>query len=365
MTLRLVSDGAPAPEMTAAAWAVRLDRGDLDAAESAAFELWLDRPGNAEAYADAAAALCLFDGFDSDLPELAMLRSEALADAGSRAAPVAPARSSRRWMPWAGGALAASIAAALIFAGQPGVRDGMPDEVSRVAASDRSGVETAANESPVYRTAVGEQRTITLADGSRVTLNTATEIRVDYRARARLVRLVRGQALFDVAHAPDRPFSVVAGGRKVTALGTVFEVRFDNDRLKVTLMRGKVRVDDDDGNPANSTAVPALAVLAPGQQLVVTGALAPVVESVDVDKQLLWRRSLVEFDGDTVADAVAELNRYSPTQIVVADSRVASMRMSGIVRTGDAAEFTELVGAMLPVAARKNPQGELELYYAP
>src|SRR3546814_2400669 len=66
---------------------------------------------------------------------------------------------------------------------------------------------------------------------------------VDYRARERIVRLVRGQALFDVAHAPDRPFSVIVAGRKVTALGTIFEVRFDKKRLKVTLLRGKVRID--------------------------------------------------------------------------------------------------------------------------
>src|SRR3546814_20542069 len=71
---------------------------------------------------------------------------------------------------------------------------------------------------------------------------------------------------------------------------------------------------------------PALAVLAPGQQFVAAGALAPIVESVDVDKQTLWRRSLVEFDDETVGAAVAELNRYSATQIGVADSRVAAIR---------------------------------------
>src|SRR3546814_20410080 len=97
-------------------------------------------------------------------------------------------------------------------------------------------------------------------------------------------------------------------------------------------------------------------------QFVAAGALAPIVESVDVDKQTLWRRSLVEFDDETVGAAVAELNRYSATQIVVADRRVAAMRMSGIVKTGDAGEFTTLVGAMLPVASRKNALGAIALY---
>src|SRR3546814_20916449 len=95
-----------------------------------------------------------------------------------------------------------------------------------------------------------------LADGSKVTLNTATEIRVDYRARERIVRLVRGQALFDVAHAPDRPFSVIVAGRKVTALGTIFEVRFDKNRLKVTLLRGKVRIDEERVGQAGAAPPP-------------------------------------------------------------------------------------------------------------
>src|SRR3546814_17378995 len=79
-----------------------------------------------------------------------------------------------------------------------------------------------------------------------------------------------------------------------------------------------------------------------------------------------WSSDVCSSDLDeTVGAAVAELNRYSATQIVVADSRVAAMRMSGIVKTGDAGEFTTLVGAMLPVASRKNAHGDIELYYAP
>jgi transmembrane sensor len=363
MTLKLVSGGVSTPGRGAAAWATRLDRGDLDAAEGKAFEDWLGEPGNPEAYAEAAAAIGFFDGFERDAPELTALREEALRDSAS-AIVAAEARrgAGRSWMPWAGGAIAASLVAALLLTGQPALVGPQPD-APQIAARVAPG-KTTAGAASAYRTAVGEQRVVELADGSKVTLNTATEIAVDFRAGERIVRLVRGQALFDVAHAPDRPFSVIAAGRKVTALGTIFEVRFDKDRLKVTLLRGKVRVDEDRADPA-AVKAPALAVLVPGQQFVAVGTLAPVVASVDVDKQTLWRRSLVEFDDETVGDAVAELNRYSPTQIVVGDSRVGAMRMSGIVRTGDPAEFTTLVGAMLPVGSRRNSRGEIELYYAP
>lgn len=364
MTLKLVSGGVSTPGRGAAAWATRLDRGDLDAAEYKAFEDWLGEPGNPEAYAEAAAAIGFFDDFERDAPELAALREEALRDSALSHRFSEPRRGAgRAWMPWAGGAIAASILAALLLVGRPAFID-RPSDAPQIAARDIKSAGPVAGAASGYRTGVGEQRTVELADGSKVTLNTATEIAVDYRAGERTVRLVRGQALFDVAHAPHRPFSVVVAGRKVTALGTIFEVRFDKDRLKVTLLRGKVRVDEVRTETA-AVKAPALAVLAPGQQFVAVGTLAPVVARVDVEKQTLWRRSLVEFDDETVGDAIAELNRYSPTQIVVADGRVGAMRMSGIVRTGDPAEFTTLVGAMLPVASRKNTRGEIELYYAP
>src|SRR3546814_3606916 len=97
---------------------------------------------------------------------------------------------------------------------------------------------------------------------------------------------------------PDRPFSVIVAGRKVTALGTIFEVRFDKNRLKVTLLRGKVRIDEDRVGQAGA-APPALAVLAPGPQFVAAGALAPNVESVACDKPRPRRRSPVPLDHKT------------------------------------------------------------------
>lgn len=360
MTLKLVHSGAGAPR-TASGWAARLDRGELDQAENDAFESWLDEPGNPEAYARAASVLHVFDDLDG-FSEIEALRAEALGEDRDYA-PAAEPLSVRRWTPWAGGAVAASLLAALLIVGWPSGPERPAGGDVEVAQSEVRPSATSSPSASIYKTKVGEQRTLVLADGSRVTLNTASEIFVDYRQGERIVRLARGQALFDVAHARDRPFSVVVAGRKVTALGTVFEVRLDKDRLKVTLVRGKVRVDEEADAKAGATPKP-LAILAPGQQFVSVGALAPIVEGVDVEKELLWRRSLIEFENETVASAVAELNRYTSTQIVVSDSDVAAMRMSGIVKTGDAAEFTELVGAMLPVVSRKNERGEIELHHS-
>lgn len=350
LKLKLVAGGAETPEDRAAEWAVRRDSRDLDDAEFAEFDEWLADASNQEAFDKAADAMALFDGLDTDLPELAALREEAQNHAASPA---------RHWMPWAGGALAASIAAALFFLQSGDVSERSPDTPQVVDASTAP----LAGQT-IYKTVVGEQRTVALADGSKVTLNTGTEIAVDYGKRKRIVRLIRGQALFDVGHAADRPFSVIVAGRKVTALGTLFEVRLDKDRLRVTLLRGRVRVDEPPAATA-ATKVPAPTFLAPGEQFSSVTGLAPVVRSVDVEQQLLWRQSLVEFDDAPIGDAVAELNRYSAKPMVVRDPRVADMRISGIVKTGDADAFTALVGAMLPVAARKNERGEVELYHTP
>ncbi|WP_447756637.1 FecR family protein [Sphingopyxis fribergensis] len=351
MKLKLVPGGAETPEDRAAEWAVRMDSRDLDDAEFAEFDEWLADASNQEAFDKASDAMALFDGLDSDLPELAALREEAQSHSASP---------DRRWVPWAGGALAASIAAALLFFQAGEVSERLPGAPSQVVDAGTAPLAGQA----VYKTVVGEQRTVALADGSKVTLNTGTEIAVDYSPRERIVRLVRGQALFDVAHAADRPFSVIVAGRKVTALGTLFEVRLDQNRLRVTLLRGRVRVDEQPAATA-ATKVPAPTFLSPGEQFSLATGLAPVVQSVDVEQQLLWRQSLVEFDDAPIGDAIAELNRYSAKPIVVRDPRVADMRISGIVKTGDADSFTALVGAMLPVAARKNERGEVELYHTP
>jgi len=356
---RLVPDRADTPLDRAAHWAVRDDADSLDAAEQAEFDAWLTEPGSADAYARARDALDVFDDLDGvDLSGLEALRKEAQAH-----------RTRRPWLPWAaGGAIAAGIAGVLGFTllGQPG---GAPQPTTpQIAKAEPSIPEVAAPAaSGAYATAIGEQRVLVLADGSRVTMNTGSQITVDFRPDRRIVRLVRGQALFDVAHNPKRPFSVAAGGRVVTALGTVFEVQIGRGQLHVTLMRGKVVIDPPRA-ATGGTAAPAAQVptyLTPGQQFTVTMRSAPEVHAVDVNRQLLWRQQLVEFDDAPVSQAVAELNRYSLKPIVISDARVGQMRISGVYKTGDPNAFADLVSTMLPVAARDTNRGEIELYPSP
>lgn len=353
MKLRLVSE-RETPIDAAARWAVQDARGTLDDAGRDELAAWLRDPAHADAYARAEDALDIFAGADDlggDLPELDALRSEAEAYAPSR----------RRWLPLAGGAIAAALAGVLGFTllGPDAPVPSAPTQVASKTAPDIPVVRATAGRS-AYATAIGEQRVLVLEDGSRVTMNTGTQIAIAYRPDRRIVRLLRGQALFDVAHHPQRPFSVIAADRQIVALGTQFEVRLERGRLEVTLVRGRVAVDQNGKADALKPIPPTY--LDPGQQFAAAVDATPSVTSVDIEKQLLWRQSLVEFDDLPMSRAVAELNRYSLQPIVIADPQVGAMRISGVFHTGDPEAFADLVGGMLPIAARENGRGEIELH---
>jgi transmembrane sensor len=188
------------------------------------------------------------------------------------------------------------------------------------------------------RTAVGEQRMLTLKDGTRVYLNTATRIVIHYDRHSRRVELETGEALFDVAKAADRPFIVTAGDRQVTALGTSFVVRRDDQRLAVTLVEGRVRV--------NRTFT-----LTPGERLTLTPGGAASLDKPPLDKAMAWRRGQVVLDDTPLAAAVAEMNRYSPIQLVVEQPEAGGLLISGLFQAGDSASFARAVAATYGLSA--------------
>jgi transmembrane sensor len=194
--------------------------------------------------------------------------------------------------------------------------------------------------SPAVTTSVGEQRLLTLEDGSRILLNTSTRLRVDESVTERRVRLDSGEALFDVARNPERPFIVTAGDRQVVALGTSFVVRRQEQQVTVTLIEGKVAV-----TPAVETAGPReKTVLMPGQRLRVAKAETPRLDQPPIEAVTAWRRGEVILDKTRLGDAVAEMNRYSAIELVIDDERVAGIPISGIFRAGDSASFARAVG---------------------
>lgn len=197
---------------------------------------------------------------------------------------------------------------------------------------------------PPVSTAVGEQRMLTLDDGTRIFLNTGTRLFVQEDATQRRVKLENGEALFDVAKDPRRPFIVTAGDKEVVALGTSFVVRRDEQQLTVTLVEGKVAVSPVSG-PQPSGAGPAGAtVLTPGQRLTFVSRKPPQVDEPAIEKVTAWRRGEVILDKTRLQDAIEEMNRYSTIKLIIDDAAVADIRVSGIFRAGDSARFAQAVG---------------------
>jgi transmembrane sensor len=199
----------------------------------------------------------------------------------------------------------------------------------------------------VFSTAVGQQATVTLPDGSSLTLNTDTRVRTVANPDKRIVVLDRGQAFFRVAKDARHPFVVTAGGRTVTALGTAFEVRLDKGKFKVVLVEGRVRVESAPAAPEMSNAIPKGAApariatdMSAGSQLVASDHADWRVRSVNVTQETSWLQGQLIFDDEALGDVVAELNRYSPRKMVFADQRLAQRRISGVYTPGDVQAFS-------------------------
>jgi transmembrane sensor len=309
----------PLPLIEAAGWRLRLAEADLES--SAAFEAWLaSDPRNAAAWKEVQAPWELV-GEQSTSPEIIELRRAALAHAQE-------ARRNPERRPWlkqvaaAAAILVVAIGAAWIW------KQTQPD---------------------VYRTAAGERRVVTLADGSQVALDSQSEVKVRYSTNARELVLARGQARFDVEHDVERPFSVSARGHKVIATGTAFNVDLFGPTLLVTLIEGHVVVLSD-------TATDEIRVSHVGEQLALSPVAAPSVARVNLERTTSWENGEIIFENDPLSVVVARLNRYTQHPIVL-DPTTAEMRISGVFHTGDIDGFVSTIVSYLPVEARQDADG--------
>lgn len=223
-----------------------------------------------------------------------------------------------------------------------------------------------------YVTAIGEQRSIVLEDGTRLLLNTATDARIDFSSKQRTVEVNAGEALFEVAKDASRPFVVRVAGNEVVAVGTVFSVRFTDgpkkvDELTVTLIEGQVDVRQTAGGGGGRAPQQAVK-LKPGDRLTLQHSTHPTELAVEsrldrpnMDGVTAWQRREAVFDATPLADAVAEFNRYSRTQIVLSnDVSEAKHLISGVYRTGDSEAFAHGVAMLYGLKVRE-VDGNLEL----
>lgn len=326
-----------AADIEAATWNEVLHGGDEppDAGLLADFERWRSsNPLHAEAYARVERARLLLEG-DADSLALMAMRREALARIAER-------RGGRRRIALLAvcAALLASVVTGFTVSG--GDLGGLPRAVQDHARYWLHG-EIARS------TARGERLTLVLEDGSVLTLNTDSRVRIRYGDAQRAVRLEHGQALFEVARDAQRPFVVTAGDRQVQALGTAFDVRMDLDRVEVTLLEGRIAVQPvATANEARADA-DALTLAEPGQQLVTAAHARPELRQTDVKRVVSWRDGQVMFQDDPLFSAVEEMNRYARRQVVLADPELRQLRVSGAFDTGNTTLFVEALTSYFPI----------------
>jgi transmembrane sensor len=187
------------------------------------------------------------------------------------------------------------------------------------------------------RTQHGEQRTLRLADGSILHLNTDSAVSIRYGNAERLVILDSGQAAFEVAHEAKRAFRVRAGSAEIVDLGTRFDVRLEQGSTLVTVVEG--RVDVGPRNP-RQTKSPPFIELSADQQIRVTDGVWPATPvAVDTKRTTAWLHRQIVFDNEPLERVAAEYNRYSVKPIEIATPALRNLRISGVFATDDTEAF--------------------------
>lgn len=215
-----------------------------------------------------------------------------------------------------------------------------------------------------YRTGPHGLSRVVLADGSAVTLNADTLLRVHFTAARRTLMLLRGEAHFSVTHDAHRPFEVHARDRIVVAVGTAFDVRLEPDDVQVTVTQGRVALIDR-AEPARADAQ-ALQTIVAGQDALFTMQKVTVqhVDSATVFRRLAWERRELLFEGQTLHEAVSRFERFTNRRIVIDDPAIGSLQIGGSFRALDVASFVAALGHAFGISSRTGPHGTIHLYRA-
>lgn len=194
-----------------------------------------------------------------------------------------------------------------------------------------------------YETAVGEQKSVQLVDGTTVMLNTNTRVEVQFAHGERNVILARGEASFDVAHDSEHPFDVYAGKRVVHAVGTIFNVQLAaNDDVEIAVTEGRIRVTRRDPSARESLTnmidrLMSDRVITAGEAVVVKNDQSTVreLQPEDIDAKLAWQRGMLVFRGEPLDAVLREVGRYTTVDFELADRKLATLRVGGYFRVGE------------------------------
>jgi len=301
----------------AAAWVARFDAGDVSAKDQAAFQTWLNRSA---LHREAIAA---YGSFWSEFDQLGQLthavQAERAPDIQAKHSSVLPG--AKYWL----AACAASVLLMVTTSG--GIRPEIPKHSPvRQASAAHADVRQS------YVTAVGGQKKFTLADGSVVTLNTNSQIDVEFRGDCRDVHLVRGEAYFDVVHDDKRPFIVHANQYVVRDIGTAFAVHLtDKGLMDVRVTKGRVEIAARASEGQASRRPKSLGILSAGQDVLFGQKIerAEVVSEAELSRKLAWRQGQLIYSGQPLAEVLDDISRYSDIQIELADPALRDLPVGG------------------------------------
>jgi transmembrane sensor len=227
-----------------------------------------------------------------------------------------------------------------------------------------------------YQTGIGESNTIHLPDNSKIVLNTNSFVQVKYTATARIIDLQRGELHIDVAHDKSRPLSVVAGGKIIQAVGTAFNVDLRSELVELLVTDGKVLVganktdllaiDTDQENlrlPSSSMAI------SKGEKITLDliGHQQETVEQIDpieIAASLSWRQGNLIFRGESLADAMAEISRYTNIEFELADDeKLRAIKVAGVFKTGDVTGLLNVLNQSFNISHERINQNKISLKY--
>ncbi|WP_129774496.1 FecR family protein [Peristeroidobacter soli] len=333
----------------ATAWQVYFESSGLDT--SSEFVAWLsESPLNSAAWQQVRGAWSLLDEHETS-DEGEELRRLALADAAAARA----AKEHRWWSSIDSGRRIVAAAMVLMVVGA-------------LTTWGLTRPET-------YSTSMGERRVVTLSDDSRVTLDSNSEVQVRYSKERRILVLSHGQARFDVAHDTSRPFSVKARGQQVIAVGTSFNIDTLGPELRVTLLEGRVVVAPqsaevdvatlrdqiiNSGTIITSGSAPFVQLTA-GEQLALRSGTMPEVGPVSAAHVSAWESGHLVFDDESLASVIERMSHYSSQRLLIADPRIANLRITGFFNAGDTDGFISTVTEYLPVIASTTADGAIAL----
>jgi transmembrane sensor len=214
----------------------------------------------------------------------------------------------------------------------------------------------------VLETPVGQNREISLADGSAVTIGAKSDIKVSFARGRREVVLEHGRAFFQVAHDPDRPFYVMAGNAEIRVVGTKFDVRKVGDKVEVSVLEGRVEVRRKGAFELLGASAPDR-ILTAGETSVFNPALA---DSFAPEHKLQvtpgeWRTGRLYYADASLSDIVDEFNRYSSKRVTIGDPAIADQRLTTSFKAGDMEGFLENLEATLDVKTTTRADGAVEL----